>query len=668
MKGMVTMKFDINTLAFIESLIFVTQVIVLLLQYRVNRTYRGVGWAVLGSVSMATGVIFMPLVYVKSLLLLAMIANPLVVLGQIFLYIGITRFLDKKENKWTLLLIFAVSIFFYYYYIFVNNSISARTIIISVTLATLSIMTAYRLFFNKNRLISVSTNFTAAVFLIYGVFQIARVFYASMSPPMQNYSDERTLIAVGFIFPVIVSTLWTFGFIIMLNHRLNIENRLEKEKMQLIFNTSPDAALITRLSDGFIIDVNHGFSVMTGYSHQEAIGNSTLKTKFWDNPEERKTFLDELDKKGICENMEFVFRRKDGSKFLGAISAKIITIFDVPHIINSVHDITKRKHTEEALRESEEMYRSILNASPDDITITDMQGNIIMVSQASKEMFGYDFNYEDFIGMSIVDFVAPEDIERVKANVAQLHRGGSSKTNEYHAVRKDKSTFDIEVNSGIINNSNGQPTKMVFIIREITKRKLAEQKIQELVNQLEIERNIAQKNSITDSLTGLANRRYFDEALKTEYYRIKRTGGSMSLLMLDIDYFKKYNDTYGHLAGDDCLRQIGNLFKNVVVRAPDIVARYGGEEFVVILPETEENGAKDLAEKIRKAVEELAIVHSASDISKYVTVSIGVVTVNDTGNAEPDKVVTLADEALYLAKAGGRNRVEVALLQHNSLT
>jgi len=255
----------------------------------------------------------------------------------------------------------------------------------------------------------------------------------------------------------------------------------------------------------------------------------------------------------------------------------------------------------------------------------------------------------------------PEDHEQAQSNIKVMYTGAHPRPNEYRGVRQDQSIFDIEVNSGFVRNSNGQPTKMVFIVRDITERKLAEQKIKELVQQLEIEKNIAQHNSITDSLTGLANRRYFDEALRTEFSRSKRSGSTLSLIMLDVDYFKKFNDSYGHLAGDDCLRQIGTTLKAIVARAPDIVARYGGEEFVVILPETVAPGAEALAERIREAIEALAIPHSASDTSDFVTVSLGVVTVYTTSLESPEQVVALADEAMYCAKNGGRNRIAVAI-------
>ena len=612
---------------------------------------------------MALGVIFMPMLTVKSLEMLARIANPLMFLGQIFLYIGIMRFLDKKENRWLLSSIFVVYILFYYYYMYFYNDISSRTVVVTAGLSAISLMTAYKLFFEKDIRISASANFTAAIFLAFGCFMTIRFFGALILPPIHEYRDQALLLISSFVIPIVTSPLWTFGFILMVNQRLNAENWEEKEKLQLVFNASPDAAMITQLLDGLFVDVNIGFSVMTGYTRAEVIGNSASKISVWHNIADRQIVITELKDKGICTNLEFVFKRKDGSPFLGTISARIITLHSVSHIVSVIHDITERKQSEEALMESEEKYRSILNASPDDITITDLEGRIIMVSPAAKKMFGYELNFNEFTSMRLVDFIVPEDVERAQSNILRMYQGGDPRPNEYRGVRKDRSIFDIEVNSGFILNSNGQPTKMVFIVRDITERKLAEQQIQELFQQLEIEKNTAHFNSITDSLTRLANRRYFDEALKTEFYRLKRTGSTLSLIMLDVDHFKKFNDTYGHLAGDDCLRQIGTTLKRIVGRVPDIVARYGGEEFVVILPETENVGAETLAERIRNAVEALAIAHSASDISNYVTVSLGVVTADTSRLASPERIVALADEALYSAKKSGRNQLVVSYFQ-----
>ena len=183
-----------------------------------------------------------------------------------------------------------------------------------------------------------------------------------------------------------------------------------------------------------------------------------------------------------------------------------------------------------------------------------------------------------------------------------------------------------------------------------------EQQIQKLVEQLEIERDTAQLNAVTDSLTGLANRRYFDAAINAEFHRLKRSGAFLSLIMMDIDHFKQFNDLYGHLAGDNCLKVVGGALKRVISRVPDVIARYGGEEFVAMLPETDKNGALNIAKRLTQAVEGLAIPHTASATANHLTISLGVVTISP-GEAQftSEQVVAMADNALYSAKRNGRN-------------
>jgi len=655
------MKLDPQTLIFMLSLALVTQVIALLVQFKIgSKTFRGVGWWLMGISLMAVGVLFMAFVRVESLLFLAMTANPLMVLGMIFLFIAIMRFFDKKENRWIIGSLYTVFILFYYYYIFFNNDISSRTIVINGTVAIVSYLAAFKLFTMKDRFVTSAAGFTATIFLIYGGFSTFRVFWTIFTPPIQTYQDQAFFVNAGFIVPTVVSTLLTFGFILMANQRLNTETLQDKEKMHLIFNTSPDAVELARLSDGLLVDVNEGFTELFGYTREEVLGISTIKINFWRHTEDRQDFLRELNDQGRCGNMEFVFQRKDGSEFFGMVSARIMEIQEIPHIVSVIRDITERKQAEVAIMESEELYRSILKASPDNITITDLEGRILIISPAAKEMFGYEPSVDDFTDMNLLDFIIPEDVERAKTNLRQMHNGGFHKPNEYCGLRRDKTVFNIEVNSGLARNPNGEPIRMVFIIRDITERKMAEQQIKELVQQLEIEKNTAQLNSITDSMTGLANRRYFDISLKTAFYRLKRSGETLSLIMIDVDQFKDFNDTYGHVAGDDCLIRIGKMLKEVALRAPDTAARYGGEEFAVILPETESFGAKAIAERIRKGVEDLGIPHAASDVAECVTVSLGVVSVSTKGMLSPEQVVALADEALYLAKNSGRNRVKVA--------
>ena len=160
----------------------------------------------------------------------------------------------------------------------------------------------------------------------------------------------------------------------------------------------------------------------------------------------------------------------------------------------------------------------------------------------------------------------------------------------------------------------------------------------------------------TDGLTGLANRRRFDEVLEMEYSRHTRSGDDLSLILMDVDHFKLFNDTYGHVAGDDCLRQVAKAIGGSVIRVTDIAARYGGEEFACILPMTNQEGAVAIAEKVRQSVSQLSIPHSHSSAADHVTVSLGVVTTKCISGRSAMNIVALADEQLYAAKQSGRNQ------------
>jgi diguanylate cyclase (GGDEF)-like protein len=163
--------------------------------------------------------------------------------------------------------------------------------------------------------------------------------------------------------------------------------------------------------------------------------------------------------------------------------------------------------------------------------------------------------------------------------------------------------------------------------------------------------------SYEDALTGLANRRYFDQTLACEFLRLGRHKAQCSLIMVDMDHFKAFNDSAGHVAGDDCLRRIGAVLRSVCMRASDLAARYGGEEFAVILPETSAAEASVLAERIRLAIAALQITHPGPLVAQHVTASIGVATAFVAELASPVALVTMADDQLYRAKAAGRNQV-----------
>jgi diguanylate cyclase (GGDEF)-like protein len=178
-------------------------------------------------------------------------------------------------------------------------------------------------------------------------------------------------------------------------------------------------------------------------------------------------------------------------------------------------------------------------------------------------------------------------------------------------------------------------------------------------NQVELKqaRDALTRLATTDGLTGLANRRHFDEILAKEYARLARYDDELSLILLDIDHFKEFNDTYGHCDGDDCLRAVAGVISAATLRPADLGARYGGEEFACILPETDTEGAHAIAEDIRTGIEALQIPHTHSSIADHVTASFGIATVRCMPGGSAQELIGEADRQLYRAKMGGRNRV-----------
>lgn len=186
------------------------------------------------------------------------------------------------------------------------------------------------------------------------------------------------------------------------------------------------------------------------------------------------------------------------------------------------------------------------------------------------------------------------------------------------------------------------------------------QALRELQKELEISNAELQKLSSLDGLTGIANRRRFDEFVDNECLRSARENSALSLILIDIDFFKPYNDNYGHLAGDGCLRQVAEALSDVVHRPADLIARYGGEEFVVVLPHTTIDGAVKLADILCEKIRSLKIPHEFSETADHLTLSMGVTSRVACEGSSPTDLIALADAALYEAKESGRDRYVVS--------
>jgi len=296
-------------------------------------------------------------------------------------------------------------------------------------------------------------------------------------------------------------------------------------------------------------------------------------------------------------------------------------------------------------------FQFLAEHSVDIISRSDMDMVLTYVSPSSLPLLGY--KPEEMVGKKAEVFIVAEDIPAIHAAVVRILASEVQTDSEtIHMRRKDGSMVWMEMNARLVRDpATGCPQGVVTVMRDITERKRFEDKLSAM--------------ALTDGLTGISNRRSFDESLEREWKRTLREGSEISLLLLDIDNFKRFNDLYGHQVGDDCLRAVTAAIRGAV-RATDIVARYGGEEIAVILPSTYTSGAVEVAEKVRFAIAALRLGHEDNpEAESSVTVSIGVATAlaRQGGTIRmPESLLLAADNAMYKAKHEGRNRVATSLL------
>jgi diguanylate cyclase (GGDEF)-like protein/PAS domain S-box-containing protein len=349
--------------------------------------------------------------------------------------------------------------------------------------------------------------------------------------------------------------------------------------------------------------------------------------------------------------LPFRLRHKDGRYIWVEGTARAIDIAGQPQRnLIIIRDITNRFAAEQRLRDSEARYRLLAENSTDMVFQLDRDLVRRYVSPACREVLGYE--PDEMCGVRPVSMAHPDDAGHVDAALRSLLSGAEDRRSVVNRMQhRNGHWIWVEAQlRAVIDPVTGECSSIIGTVRDISERKALEDETADANRRLQV---LATK----DGLTGLANRRAFDDALVCEYAWARRSKKSLGLVMIDVDWFKVFNDRYGHVTGDDCLRKVGAAIAGALQRPGDLAARYGGEEFAVLLPEADERGATKVAERIRRAVAGLAIRHDGS-VNSLVTVSAGVAAVTTIGpEHEAETLLQAADQALYCAKRRGRNTV-----------
>ncbi len=413
---------------------------------------------------------------------------------------------------------------------------------------------------------------------------------------------------------------------------------------------SSEESITSHTLDGTIISWNRGAERLYGYAASEIIGHHASVLVPPGEASPVPDVIQRLKRGEAVEPMEVRRRRKNGDwadvslsfSPLRSAAGQMVGLSCV------ASDISARRAAERALAESEERLRLLADAAFEGIAVT-QNGVLRDANAAFANLFGYD-SIEDAVGISANALAAPESRALVSEKIAACDEA------PYEAVlqRQDGKTFIAEVRGRGIT-WDGLPAR-VTALRDITARKEAEETVRNHAVVLDFQKRELEKanaeleaRATTDGLTGLKNHRAFQERLAEEVRRAARYGTPLSLILLDVDCFKQYNDSHGHPAGDTVLKTVARVVQ-ASARDTDLAARYGGEEFVLVLPQTSLDGAAAFAERLRATLADYPWPRRA------VTASFGVATLR-LGEETGSSLLARADEALYQSKTLGRNRV-----------
>ncbi len=710
------MNLNVNTLAIALCITNLMQVGIMFSQFRKSKTNEGPGWWTVGGLCAALAFAFYEFRNLPAPLgMLAIIANnSLLFIALTLVYIGVKRFQNQRENGKALTAFCAVFVLLNIYFTspsFYNYG--ARRTILLAGVAVISLLIGSNLTKYKGKLTAFWRYFLSIGFLAFGIASVIGVVL-TLTVKKLGGTNENAMMQTGmYVGTIIATTVWTFGFITLINQRLFAAGQEAKERFESIFNTSPDGVFISSITEGIIWNINEGFTALTGYTREETIGKTSLEIDLYENVADRQRLYNELVKKGICENFEANIKKKDGSKITVLISSKKISLNGIPHDSCVMRDITERKLAENKLKKSREQYHLLFENAVETVFVA-QNAKIKLCNPIAETLTGYP--RDELLSLPISTIIYPDDLQFVLAShVSRPEDGNAVNQYDFRILSKDNKVKWVEIKSIMIEWDN-KPATLNFLT-DISERKQAVQDLMEseakyrlitefasdviwvlninkneytymspsvihlrgftpeevktmgveksftpeslqivrysVTNNLEyfkktpkasnhytnelqqtckngdviwveestkyrynvdgeieiigVTRNIEDRKkteaeilylSYHDQLTGLKNRRYFDNSIRMfeENERIPLT-----LIMADVNGLKLTNDAFGHKAGDLILEKVANILTDSCGNN-GIAARIGGDEFILLLPETDAKCAEKIIEKIDTAI------------------------------------------------------------------
>ena len=397
-------------------------------------------------------------------------------------------------------------------------------------------------------------------------------------------------------------------------------------------------------ASGACIYVNDRWCELAGMPAVAALGSGWSTALHPDDAERVLGEWTEAAARGADSIVEYRFRRPDGgvSWIQGFASALRNPEGSVVGWMGTCLDLTARKEAEEALREERDRFRVAFEDAPIGLALVATDGRFLRVNRTLCDLIGYDEN--QLVALSFQEITHPDDLD---ADLEQVRRVVSGEIRTYQLEKRylhaSGRHIPAMLSVSLVRDQSGRPLHFVSQIEDISHRKEAERKLQQLADH--------------DSLTGLLNRRRFNEELEREVSRTQRHGGGSAVLLIDVDGFKLVNDTNGHRAGDEMLRAISSTFRNRL-RASDIIARVGGDEFGVIALGADAGAARRLSFDLLAAIRTSAFDTAGNPLE--ITASIGVALIDERFAGSADDILVAADSAMYEAKRNGRDTIVVA--------